>query len=222
MKKSIFIFELCLILGAVLIAGCLGGDNSNVNNSSNNSTNNTTPSAPPTPLDPPTDAALFRGTVETVSVENETAVILLTIVPGTNYGSKHSSFSFTNETHANFNFSDLKFGDHLEVYYTAYPGNPRPKEAPIIVANLLADADLCIFNGAVTKITPNDGDSGKIEMELMNNTTMIFNYDSKTQFYMNQSDIKEGTKLNIYGNWIIQTSMPSQTTAYEIREYYER
>lgn len=223
MKKSILALGLCLVLCAVLVAGCLGGDDGN----DSNTTNNTTPSAPPEPINPPADTAMYRGNVTDITTADNTTTMTLAQVKGTNFGAAEMNFVFGDNSKMNFNLSDLKTGQYIEVYYgVSIDGTTNYSETQtVIVANLLQNANMVVYNGEIVSVTPAVSEetskySGKLEVKLENNTTMIFNCGEDTQFYMNMSNVKEGTPVNIYGNWIIQTSMPPQTTAWEVREFY--
>ncbi|MBZ3935793.1 hypothetical protein [Methanimicrococcus blatticola] len=232
MKKQLFIIGLCLVLGAVLVAGCLGGDDANnsSNNSSDNSSNNSTidPSfVPPEPIEAPADTAMYRGNVTNIATANNTTTMTLAQVKGTNFGAATMKFVFDENSKMNFNISDLKNGQYVEVYYGApASGTTNFSETQtVIVANVLRYAGQVVYNGEIVKVTPAVNASstsyvGKIEVKLENKTTMIFNCDENTQFYLNMSKVKAGEQIDIYGSWIVQTSMPAQTSAYEIREYY--
>ncbi|WNY24304.1 hypothetical protein MmiHf6_16350 [Methanimicrococcus hongohii] len=223
MKKQLFFIGLCLVLGAVLVAGCLGGDKDN--NSTNNSTNgtNNTTFLPPDPIAAPADTAMYRGNVINVTNQRNETSMTLSQVKGTNFGTANMKFIFDNNSKMNFNLSDLKEGQYVEVYYAPPADGPR-EETTAIVANLLQYANMTVYNGEIVSVTPevnvnNTTYVGKIEVKLENNSTMIFNCDRDTQFYMNMSNVTAGTKINVYGNWVIQTSSPPQTMAYEVREY---
>ncbi|MDV0444827.1 hypothetical protein MmiAt1_03700 [Methanimicrococcus sp. At1] len=213
--KKVLVLGLCLVLCAVLAAGCLGGDDAG---------DNTT--APPAPIAPPADTAMYRGNVTNISTANNETIMTLAQVNGTNYGAANMNFVFGDNSKANFNLTDLKVGQYIEVYYGIPAGDVRPDPATVVVANVLPNADLVVYSGEIVNVTPavnvsNSTYVGKLEVKLENNTTMIFNCGNSTQFYMNMSDVAAGTKVSIYGNWVIQTSMPPQTTAYEVRTYSE-
>ena len=228
MKKSIFILGTCLLLLAVLAAGCLGGNdpadnssNSTSNNTSNNSSSgNSNITAPPDPISPPADTAVYRGNIKSITADGDNTIIVLNQVRGTNYGIYEMTFILDNNSRVNFGSQNLIPGQYLEVYYN--PNDLSSGMRTIIVANLLQNADLVIFIGQITNVYEAPETSayyGQIEVKLENNSTMVFNYNGNTQFYMSLSDLKAGTNVSIYGNWIISPSQPPQTTAYEVRPY---
>ncbi|WNY28949.1 hypothetical protein MmiEs2_11620 [Methanimicrococcus stummii] len=215
MKKQFFLIGLCLVLGAVLVAGCLGGDDAGDSNAT----------VPAEPIAPPADAARYRGNVTGISVTNNETIMTLEKVKGTG-GDASMNFVFGDNSKANFNLTDLKIGQYIEVYYGIPAGDVKPDPATVIVANVLQNADMVVYSGEIVNVTPavdvnNSTYVGKLEVKLENNTTMIFNCGNSTQFYMNMSDVTAGTKVSIYANWIIQTSMPPQTTAYEVSKYVD-
>jgi hypothetical protein len=226
MKKTIFILGTCLLLLAVLAAGCLGG-NDPADNSSNNTSDNSSSSgnssnvtAPPDPIRPPADTAVYRGNIKSITAEGDATKIVLNQVRGTNYGIYEMTFLLNNNSRVNFGSQNLIPGQYLEVYYN--PNDLSSGMRTIIVANLLQNSDLVIYIGQITNVyeaPENSSYYGQMEVKLENNSTMIFNYDGQTQFYMDLSNLKAGTNVSIYGNWIISPSMPPQTTAYEVREY---
>ena len=232
MKKLIFILGICLLCASIFAAGCLGGNDS-VDNSSNNSSNdsnNTSDNsssgnssnvtAPPAPISPPADTAVYRGNIKSITAEGDATKIVLNQVRGTNYGIHEMTFLLDENSRTNFESSNLIIGQYLEVYYNSNDLSSGMRK--VIAANLLQNADLVIYIGQITNVHETPGSSihyGQIEVKLENNSTMIFNYDGNTQFYMSLSDLKAGTNVSIYGNWIISSSMPPQTDAYEIRKF---
>ncbi|MCL2549788.1 MAG: hypothetical protein FWE78_02465 [Methanimicrococcus sp.] len=215
MKKTSLLVCFLLVLGVVLVAGCLGNDN--------NSTNDTTVTAPPDPIEAPTDAAMYRGNVTNISVANDTTIITLEQVRGTNFGAAAMKFAFTDASRANIDIGSLTVGRYVEVYYGVPLGGSAPDPADIIVANLLYDANFIVYNGEIISATNSatTGFVGNLEVKLENNTTMIFNCNDDTQFYINISDLTAGTQVNILGNYVVQTSEPPQNTAFEIRSFAE-
>jgi len=215
MKKTSLLICFLLVLGVVLVSGCLGN-----NNTPPNDTNNTPVMAPPDPIEAPADAAMYRGNVTNISVANDTTIITLEQVKGTNFGAAKKSFALTDASSANFDIDDLTIGRYVEVYYGAPLGAPAADPADIIVANLLSDASFIVYNGEIVSVTNSDtsgGFSGDLVVKLENNTTMVFICNSGTQFYINISDLEAGTQVNILGNYIIMTSEPPQNTAFEVR-----
>ena len=225
MKKSIFIFSTCLLLLAVLAAGCLGGngpaDNSSDNTSNNTSNNSSNITAPPDPISPPADTAVYRGNVKSITADGDNTIIVLNQVRGMDYGIYEMTFILSDSSRTNFELRNLIVGQYLEVYYNPHDLSSGMK--PIIVANLLQNADLVIYIGQITNVYEAPVDSnfngGRIEVKLENGSTIVFYYDSQTQFYMNLSDLKAGTNVSIYGNWILSTSQPPETVAYEVRAF---
>ncbi|MDR0768003.1 MAG: hypothetical protein LBE57_06165 [Methanosarcinales archaeon] len=221
MKKQLLLIGLCLVLVAVLAAGCLGGGD---NNTTNNTTNNT-PFVPPDRIEPPVgDIAMYRGNVTNISTVNGTTTITLAQVRGTNFGAPNMTFVVDNNSRLNFNVSDLRQGQYVEVFYGSSNNSTEPRT--IIVANLLQYANMTVYNGAIVTVTsvtpPPNGTTvaGQLEIRLENNSLMIFNYDDSTQFYMNMSDLTAGTEVNIFAGWIITASEPPQVFAYEVRPFY--
>lgn len=224
MNKSILFVSLLLVLGVVLVAGCLG--NNSTNNTTNNTTNNSSNAvlAPPDPISAPADTAMYRGNVVKISVANNTTIVTLEQAKGTNFGAAVMNFTFTNNSRTNFNLSNLTVGRYVEVYYGTPSDGAAPNPATAVVANLLSDAGYIIYNGEIVSVTPAADASlsnytGKLEVKLENNTTMIFNCGENTRFYISTSNLTAGTHVNIRGNYVIQLSEPPQNTAFEVRAY---
>jgi len=216
MKKTSLLICFLLVLGVVLVSGCLGNNNNPTNDT------NTSVMAPPDPIEAPADAAMYRGNVTNISVANDTTIITLEQVKGTNFGAAKKSFAFTDDSLANFDIEDLTIGRYVEVYYGAPIGAPAADPADVIVANLLSDASFIVYNGEIVSVTNSDtsgGFSGNLVVKLENETTMIFICNSGTQFYINTSDLEAGTQVNILGNYVITTSEPPQNTAFEVRRF---
>lgn len=122
----------------------------------------------------------------------------------------------------------MKNGQYVETYYGMPADGNKPESVNVIVANLLQYANMTVYNGEIISVSPEITEettnfTGKLTVKLENNSTMIFNCNpDSTQFYMNLSNVTAGTQVNIYGSWIVQTSEPPQTAAYEIREYFEK
>jgi len=209
MKKLLMFSCLFLILGTVLIAGCLDSDS---DNSSNNSSNNTT-------IPPIADAALYRGTVVEAADDGGQLNVLLRQADGTNFGAETMNFLITNGTNITFNQSEITEGRYLEVYYGPTEGQ-SPSAA--ILVNLLPDADKCIYNGVLEDFAPDEdnSNSGTITLKLNDvETVMVFTFSSSTQFYLTVADLQAGDMLNIYAPGSVSNTEPPQTEAREVRLY---
>jgi hypothetical protein len=208
MKKKLLLIGLCLVLGAVLVAGCLGDVDDT------NDINNGTPFLPPEPVDPPAGTAMYRGNVTNIDVANNT--ITLAQVGGTNFGAANISFVFDDNSRMNFNLSDLRENQYVEVFF----GGAADQEGPVtaIAANLLQYANLTVHNGEILSVST---EFRQITVRLENNSTMIFNYDDQTQFYMNMADLTTGTMINVLTGGIqVALSEPPQMYAAEVRPFF--
>jgi len=235
MKKSIFILGICLLIFAVLAAGCLGENNTS-NNSSNNSSNNTLPNSnnssnntPPNsnnssnntppiapPITPPTNTTMFFGRVADIKTVNNTTEIIVT-----NYDSK-MSFDFSERSRMNFNLSDLKIGQTLKVYYNTPVIVTDQKPVPVVVANLL---DGIVYDGFIKKITPsapeNLSDIQSIEVASWFGSMVspIIFHCNETRFFMDLQDMEVGATVSIHGVNITSEDIP-QAEAYEVQLIY--
>lgn len=160
------------------------------------------------------DAPMYRGIITAISSVEDYYEIALESVDGTDYMYEKIILHTDENSNANFDFADLKSGGYLEVYYADRTDGLPPT---VIAANMLPDAELCMFNGTVRQYSKEDG---KLEMEsITGSKTVIFNFDDSTQFYMNTDDIVEGTQLNIFHRGVMTKSNPPQGFAYEVRPY---
>ena len=235
MKKLIFIFVTCLVLFAVLAAGCLGGNNpsdnisnnsanntpnhssnnTSSNNTSNNSSNNTPPIAPP--ISPPTNTVRFFGHVTDLQKVYGMPLIVLS-------NSRDQNFIFTNNSQTNFNLSDLQTRPYLEVYVDTPVIVPSSEPIPVVVANL---CEVAHFSGEIINVTPSSpksfSDIQSIEVKSWDGSVispMIFRCN-ETQFFVDLQDIKIGTTVGaVYDESTVTVleSMPPQAKAYEF--YY--
>lgn len=175
-------------------------------------------------LEPPADAAQYRGVVEKIeNIDGETEIIL-SQAEGTNFGSQTLITRITPETRHMFELSTLKTGDYLEVWY----GIPLEGEKediayfPAIVANLLPEASISNFNGEITEITKDSETSGSILLtSLDSDYDVLFQYDENTKIYLNLDELEKGDKLNIYYSGVTTRSIPPQAFALEMRTYFE-
>ena len=206
MNKLIILSCLLLVLGTVLIAGCLDSDSDNSLNDSNN-----------TNIPPIADAALYRGNVINVEDDNGQLTVTLEQVAGTNFGAAEMNFLITENTNISFNQSEIVNGKYMEIYY----GPTEGSSPTAIVVNLLPDADKCVYNGVLEDFTPDeDSQSGTITLKLNDSEAiMVFAYSSSTQFYLTVSDLQQGDMLNIYTSGSVSDTEPPQTGALEVRMY---
>ena len=216
MKKLIFILSICLILFAVLAAGCLGGNepsdnisNNSSNNTSNNSSNYTPPIAPP--IAPPADTARFFGIVTDIKTVNNTTEIVL---------NSQISFIFLDSSRMNFNLSELKTQQYIEVYSIPFDVDSSQDSVPVIIANLL---NVAHFNGQIVNVTPSSPESfsdiQSIEVR-WSNDGMIF-YCNGTQFDMDFQDITIGPYVGVaYDENTFLKGMPPQAKAFRVQYEY--
>ena len=216
MKKQLFLIGLCLILGAVLVAGCLDG-----NGPTTEDPYDPPFLSPPERIDPPADTAMYRGNVTNIDAENNT--ITLAQVRGTNFGAPTMTFTIGENSRMNFEMAYLEEGQYVEVFYGT---STTTDERIIIVANLLQYAALTVWNGEVIEVrsaTPTPEQEftsmGSIKVTLEDGSVKVFNWDDSTQFYINMEDLTEGTKINVLSSWIRTLSEPPQAHAYEIRRF---
>ena len=218
MKKQLFLIGLCLILGAVLVAGCLGG---NDNGPTTEDPVEPPFLLPPERIDPPAGTAMYRGNVTNIDAENNT--ITLAQVRGTNFGAPTMTFTIGEHSRMNFEMAYLKEGQYVEVFYGT---STATGERIVIVANLLQYASMTVWNGEVVEVmsvTPTPEQEftsmGSIKVTLENGSIKVFTWDDSTQFYINMDDLTEGTKINVLANWFVTASEPPQAHALEIRRF---
>ena len=222
MKKLIFILGICLILFAILAAGCLGendpadhsSDNSSNNtlpNSSANSSNNAPPIAPP--VASPKDTVMFSGWIEKIKTVNNTTEI---VVKNAN---SQMRFVFSDRSRMNFNLSDLKVDQYLKVYFDTPVIVTDQKPVPVVVANFF---EFINYEGEIINVTPSSpksfSDIQSIEVESWYGSVispMVF-HCNETQFFMDLQDIKVGTAVSIRGVNIVLENTPPQAEAYEV------
>jgi len=229
MKTSISLIGLLLVLCVVLTAGCLGGNNDSANNTTDDNNSLFFLNAPE-PIDAPADTAMYRGNVTNISVADDTIIITLEQVKGTNFGAPKMNFAITESSRTNFDvddFADDLIGRYVEVYYGPAADGTVADPATVIVANLRPDASATVYNGEIINVTPETDISGAIsrgetvyiEVEIGENDTMVFICNADTKFYMNMADVTVGTQVNILGHYIVALSFPPQNTAFEFRLY---
>ena len=233
MKKLIFIFSICLVLFAVLAAGCLGGNDpsdntsnnssnnisnnsssntstNSSNNTSNNSSNNTPLIAPP--ITPPTNSTKFFGHVTDIQKVYGMPLIVLS-------NSKGQNFIFTNHSQTNFNLSDLQTRPYIEVYVDTPVIVPSSEPIPVVVANII---NIDHYMGEIVNVTPSSPESfsdvQSIEVRSWNNSSSMIFHCNETLLGIDLQDIKTGTTVSVaYDERTVTVleSMPPQAKAYE-------
>ena len=128
------------------------------------------------------------------------------------------SFVFSDNSRMNYNLSDLKTDQYIEVYFNIPVSDTVQESVPVIVSNLVGAS---IYRGEIVSVTPSSPESFShiqtIEVKLENGSSMIFRCQ-KTQFGMELQDIKAGTNVSVYGQGKVSASsedMTPRTGAYE-------
>lgn len=174
-------------------------------------------------IDAPADAALYRGTVESITQENGVTTLSLKQAQGTDYGSDSLLATLDENTRTNFDIATLQAGQYIEIYYGA--DGTVPETAAAIVANRLHDAQSIVFNGKIVSIQQGEQDAiTGLLMAAMDDpdNTVLFHISESTQIYDDTEKWEPGTQLNILLlNNAMTASLPPQTTAREIRPYAE-
>lgn len=172
------------------------------------------------------DAAMYRGTIDSIEETADGKVITLHQPEGINYGNPSQKFRITADT--KFSFEEpIAAGDtfYYEVYYGAIPGeNLVAEEARDIIAmNRYFDVAAVNFNGTLKEILPSDkAGEGQLVMEdMVNQQEAVFNYSAEVQFYLDFAALKPGDKLNIFHKGIYTMSIPPQGIPLEVRYYAE-
>lgn len=172
------------------------------------------------------DAAMYRGTTDSIEETADGKVITLYQAQGINYGNPSQKFRITADT--KFSFEEpIAAGDtfYYEVYYGALPGeNLVAEEARDIIAmNRYFDMAAVNFNGTIKEILPSDkAGEGQLVMEEMGTQQeVVFNYSADVQFYLDFDAIKPGDQLNIFHKGIYTMSIPPQGIPLEVRYYAE-
>lgn len=164
-----------------------------------------------------TDVPCYRGTIEDFAVSDDGHTVLLLNRPsGTNFEA-NLKVKLTENTRYSFEQNQMGNGSLIEVYYM------QIKEGGIMEAlavNYLGVEEDVYYNGKLTELVVND-QSGRLVMDPIDEgaQTYIFNFDEKTQFYLDQDSLSPGTLLNIYHSPISTRSLPPQSPALEIRPY---
>ena len=179
-------------------------------------------SANPEYIEPPADAALFRGSVESITQDGEETEIRLVRAAGTDYGMETMITRITADTRYGFDLAELELGNYLEIWYGVSPdGQMEDVEYfPAIVANLLPDASASVYNGTIVEITDNGDGTGRLLLQpIGDGQETLFSYDESTQFYLDRESMAVGDELNIYTTGIATMSLPPQAYAIEVRPY---
>lgn len=166
------------------------------------------------------DAAMYRGTVASISVDGDINYITLKQEKGTNYGYPVKQFKITADTKTDYTKDQLELGSYLEVAYGSSSNIEEVSTA--ITASLLNEAEFSVYNGTVVSVTPVKGsaDEGSILLkDKSSNNQTVFHYNKDTQLYIDKKALKKGAVLNIYHSGALTRSVPPQGNALEIRAY---
>lgn len=212
MKKTFSIIALCLILSAVLAAGCLGSGDAEKDRQ-----------IPFKQIELPEDTALYRGKMVNISTDGNVTTVVLEQISGTDFGADSMTFVIDDDS-MNFNFSSLEGGTgeiYLEIYYDLEDQVFDSVRA--VAANLITNAGVRTYSGEIVDVhhgtTKNAAYPQSIKVKLDDGSVMVFHCDGAL-FYMDPSDVKAGTDVSIVGSSFIFMSLPAQAYVYEIRPLY--
>lgn len=179
------------------------------------------PFYPDTIVSAPMDAAMYRGTVRSVEMQDGDIALVLAQAPGTNFGTPELTVILDKNTKSGFDFATIKPGNYLEVYYGIPMEGGIPVDVVAIVVNRHLDATSTIYNGTIVEIEAGEGGGRILLSPLEGNTETLFRYSDATQFYLDINALKPGDKLNIFFSGITTRSIPPQANALEVRYYAE-
>lgn len=192
-----------------------------------------------TPVPPPSSATeeaqaeeeeviVYRGVVQGVredTYDGTTYTIVdLEQQDGRNYGPTKVGFLVYDDTVMNVDISELQAGQYVEVYLAFWTVTEKEMLGESLIMNYLGDVAARTTNGTVTEIsfTDNAKTKGQITVETLDaKEEIVFPFDETTTFLMEANQIQKGTKLNIFHDAAMATSMPPQIHAVEVAEYEE-
>lgn len=169
------------------------------------------------------DAAMYRGTVNSITEGAEGRIIELEQAEGTDFGAEKLQFLWTEDAKLSFEKEALEVGSYLEVFYGSAPGQVFNADEVItmIGANLYMSADMVNFNGKILEVQASETEEGAGSLfmkDSLNEQEVIFHYNSEnTQIYADVASLKKGDQLNIFHRGIYTMSLPPQGSALEIR-----
>lgn len=173
------------------------------------------------------DAAIYRGTLQSITEAEDGKILLLQQAQGTDFGAPSASFVLKADTKTSFREEDLKEGAYVEVFYGMAPGATLDgtQQTDAVAINVYFETAMTNFNGILKEVFPDPDKegAGQLVMEdLANGEEVVFNFDSEhTQFYLTFTDLKPGDKLNIFHRGMYTMSLPPQGSAMEVRLYAE-
>lgn len=160
--------------------------------------------------------SLYRGIIQKITRQENGCLLTLERAEGTNYGAKTLMVELPNSARRNFTSSSLEKGRYLEIFYED-PADKKDARVEASAANLLPDADICIFNGAFVGYDTN----GSLVMRRHGEEGVtIFHLSDATKLLTQEKTLKEDQELSIFFSGAMTRSLPPQATAKEIRDYY--
>ncbi|MCL2841439.1 MAG: hypothetical protein FWE05_11805 [Defluviitaleaceae bacterium] len=162
------------------------------------------------PLSIPTNAGLFRGEVEDVSITDGLNTIVLRQVLGTDFGAERLTVLIDAETRSDFAITDVNEGDHIAVYYHVgidY-GVSMPEEVTAIVLQMLPPASASVFVGSVVEITayPTGGSLRMLVDEDDPHVIVVLFSNEYTQFYLDIDSLEPGSDISVFTDGMPNTS----------------
>jgi len=166
------------------------------------------------PLSIPTNAGLFRGEVEHVTIADGLNTIVLRQVPGTDFGAERLTVLIDAETRSDFAITDVNEGDHIAVYYhivsnivDTFAGS-IPVEVTAIVLRMLPPASASVFVGTVVEITayPTGGSLRMLVDEDDPHVVVVLFSNEYTQFYLDIDSLEPGSDISVFTDGMPNTS----------------
>ncbi|WNY24305.1 hypothetical protein MmiHf6_16360 [Methanimicrococcus hongohii] len=200
-SKVIFRLSICLILCAVLFAGCLSNDSGNSVIPANN------------------DAGVFSGTITSAVVSEDSVLLIVENENETRYSRTNMVFILNNETE--------NYAENTDAYQSAvnkfiFVRYVIPDDGNLSTVINAASAELfeegeelLLIRGTVEKITL-DADSegkGSFRLNAANGTPIDLSYNSSTYIAEN---IPAGSNVTVYAGPYLMESYPLQGWVYEV------
>ena len=158
----------------------------------------------------PTDAGLFRGEVESVTIADGLNTIVLRQVPGTDFGAERVTVLIDAETRSDFAITDVNEGDHIAVYYyiVGAPGDPVPAEVIAIVLHMLPPASASVFVGTVVEVSayPTGGNLRLFIDEDDPYEIVVLFSSEYTQIYLDMYNLEPGDRISVFTDGMSETS----------------
>jgi len=197
MKK--FFVLLFILLMVAALAACA---NQNEEPATDNAVDIETPVEVDEPLSIPTNAGLFRGEVEYVTIADGLNTIVLIQVPGTDFGAERLTVLIDAETRSDFAITDVNEGDHIEVYYHIgdMTGVSIPDEVTAIVLRMLPPASASVFVGTVVEVTAYPtGGYLRLFIDGDEPYEIVVGFSNEySQLYLDMDSLEPGDRISVF------------------------